>query len=222
MTDGSESPRKTRRGKVTLEKILDVTEALIAELGPDRFQLQQVTEALGITPPAIYNHVRDRDDLIAQVAARGGQRMAERIRREPGETTLDALRRNAREYVGFLAEHPAHARMILWETARRGTSDWSELAPSNVEISARTRTTFEEAISRGEIKPIALSTYMQALYVGYAAAVVWRTFPFDRKDDRKDDRNDAGVAASSSSLDAEEIIRMQEEADELVLRLLAP
>ena len=144
--------------------------------------------------------------------------MAERIRREPGENTLDALRRNAREYVGFLAEHPAHARMILWETARRGTSDWSELAPSNLEISARMRTTFEEAISRGEIKPIALPTYMQALYVGYAAAVVWRTFPFDRKDDR----NDEGEAARSSGLDAEEIIRMQEEADELVLRLLAP
>lgn len=214
MSDEAGSPRKTRRGKVTREKILEVTEALIAEVGPDRFQLQQVTEALGITPPAIYNHVRDRDDLIAQVAARGGQAMAERIHREPGEGTLDALRRNAREYVAFLAEHPAHARLILWETSRRGTPEWSELAASSSEISARMRTAFEEAIRRGEIKPIALQTYMQALYVGYAAAVVWSAFPFDEKE--------AADAAASIRLDAEEITTMQEQADELVLRLLAP
>ena len=120
----------------------------------------------------------------------------------------------ARDYVAYLGEHPAHARLILWETSRRGTPEWRELAPSNLEIRDRMRTAFEEAIARGEIKPIALQTYMQVLYVGYAAAIVWKAFPFDEKE--------APDSPTPAVLDGEEISRLQEQADELVLRLLAP
>ena len=143
------APKKARRGKVTRDKIIEVAESLIARHGPDGFQLQNVTELLGITPPAIYNHFKDREDLVAQVAEKGGRMLDERMRRRSGERILSSLRRNAREYVAFLAENPAHARIILWDMARQGTSGWRGLATSNIQIRTRMNAAFEFAIERG-------------------------------------------------------------------------
>ena len=165
MKEDGPPARRTRRGKVTREKIIAVAEELIARHGPDGFQLQQATEILGITPPAIYNHFKDREDLVAHIADKGGRELEERMRRQSGEDILTSLRRNARDYVAFLAEHPAHARIILWEMARRGTTGWRGLAESNLAIRDRMRAAFENAEARGEIRPVPMELYLSLIHI---------------------------------------------------------
>ena len=188
----------------------------MARHGPDGFQLQHVTDALGITPPAIYNHFKDREDLVAQIAEDGGSMLAEIMRRDSDENILASLRRNARRYVTFLVEHPAHARIILWDLARRGTTGWRGLAASNIAIRERMRAAFEVAQEKGEIRPVPLEAYLQALYIGSAAAAVWT--------DYEDPDGDPVAEASRplTPISAADLERLQDQAEDLVVRLLSP
>ncbi|MCP4907850.1 MAG: TetR/AcrR family transcriptional regulator [bacterium] len=70
--EGKETPKRSRRGEETRERIIEAAKSLIARHGPDGFQLQNVTAIPRITPPAIYNHFKDRDDLVTQIAEKGG------------------------------------------------------------------------------------------------------------------------------------------------------
>lgn len=207
---------KSRRGKVTRDKIIEVAEGLIAQRGPDGFQLQQVTELLGITPPAIYNHFKDREDLVAHIAEKGGRMLAQVMRRQEGDDILTSLRRNARRYVGFLADNPAHARVILWDLARRGTSGWRGLASSNIELRERMRAAFEAAAERGEIRPVSIESYLQFLYIGAAAGTIWTDHDYPGPDDEDQ------PPAPLRKLTPEEVLLLQDQSEELVIRLLAP
>jgi AcrR family transcriptional regulator len=218
-----ETPSKARRGKVTRDKIIEIAESLIARHGPDGFQLQNVTELLGITPPAIYNHFKDRDDLVAQVAQKGGRLLEEKMRRQPDEDILSSLRRNAREYVAFLAKNPAHARIILWDMARQGTSGWRGLAASNIQIRTRMHAAFETAAETGEIRPLRVETYLQFLYIGAAAAITWTEYNPDggTKVASSHDEGSAQPAGLPAPTEGE-LAQLQDEVENLVIRLLAP
>lgn len=204
--------KKSRRGKVTRERIIRVTENLIAQHGPDGFQLQDVTEALGITPPAIYNHFKDRDHLVAEIADRGGARLADQMRAEADEDVLGSLRRNARGFVDFLVENPAHARIILWDMARRGTTRSRGLEAANSEIRERMRAAFDEAAAAGQIRKIRLESYLQHMYIGTAAAVAWADYHIEESE----------TGDPVFTLDPVMVEQLKDEAENLVVRLLAP
>ncbi|MFL6159048.1 MAG: TetR/AcrR family transcriptional regulator C-terminal domain-containing protein [Marmoricola sp.] len=69
MSDQATKPAKPKRGRpqrISREQI--VTAAL--ELGTQDLRMSDVAKALDVGPAALYNHVRDRDELLALVAAR--------------------------------------------------------------------------------------------------------------------------------------------------------
>ncbi|MFL6106793.1 MAG: TetR/AcrR family transcriptional regulator C-terminal domain-containing protein [Marmoricola sp.] len=69
MSDQATKPAKPKRGRpqrISREQI--VTAAL--ELGTEDLRMSDVAKALDVGPAALYNHVRDRDELLALVAAR--------------------------------------------------------------------------------------------------------------------------------------------------------
>jgi len=212
--------RKSRRGKVTRDRIIEVAENLIALHGPDGFQLQNVTEILGITPPAIYNHFKDREDLVAQIAEKGGRILSGKIEWTAGEAILDSLRLNARRYVDFLIENPAQARIILWNLARRGTTGWRGLANSNIEMRDRMRDAFEAATQDGRLRPFRVEAYLQFLYIGAAAAVVWTDYDHPDQGDGIGDQD--GEEFRLAPISPEKAEQMRDQAEDLVVRLLAP
>jgi len=211
---GREKGRKRRTGRQTRERIIEVAENLIAQYGPDGFQLQNVTEILGITPPAIYNHFKDRDDLVAHIAEKGSRELTEGLQRHPGEDLITNLAENAKGYIQYLVEHPAHARIILWEMARRGVVDWQGLQANNVEVREKLRTVFEKAAKKGIIRPIKVEYYLQLIYIGGAAAAVYTDYASDAAVD--------GVAPPIREVPAEEVGRLKNEIERLVIRMLAP
>jgi len=206
--------KASRRRSGTREKIIEIAESLIARHGPDDFQLQNITDLLGLTPPAIYNHFKDRDELVAHVAEKGGRILAERMRTPAGEDVLTSLRRNARIYVRFLAENPAYPRLILWELSRHGTVAWPGLAASAITIRERMRVDFEKGAKEGVIRKVRVEFDLQYFYIGAAAASVWT----DYDDPLSDLENFPGSIEKSP----EEVERLMDEAEEFVVRMFSP
>ncbi len=64
-----QAPVKRGRGRpqqITRDQIVDAA----VRLGPTDLRMTEVAKALDVGPAALYNHVRDRDELLALVAAR--------------------------------------------------------------------------------------------------------------------------------------------------------
>ena len=77
--------------------------------------IRSIAEAVGVTPPSIYLHFADKDDLIHAVCQMGFRKLEERIEAEVRgvDDPVEALRRRGRAYVAFAVEHPEHYRILF-------------------------------------------------------------------------------------------------------------
>ena len=60
--------RDTRQKGITREAVAAATAAVIADLGVDQLSMRKVAVRLGVTPMALYNHVRDKEELLELAA----------------------------------------------------------------------------------------------------------------------------------------------------------
>ena len=70
---------------------------------------------MGVTPPAIYLHFKDKDDLFFAVCERPFKAFSERIRLALSDTSdpVERVRRMGRGYVEFGLEHPEQYRVMM-------------------------------------------------------------------------------------------------------------
>lgn len=92
------------------QALIDAAIRLIAEKGPAGFTIAEAARAAGVSPAAPYRHFRDRDELMADIAKRGFEAFAAKLRAawdggkpEPKE----ALRRLGVAYLDFVRTDPA-------------------------------------------------------------------------------------------------------------------
>ena len=67
------------------EALLAAAVEAIAESGPRGFTLREAARRAGVSHNAPYRHFRDRDDLLAAVAADGFDRLGEAMTRAAGK-----------------------------------------------------------------------------------------------------------------------------------------
>ncbi|MFL6024940.1 MAG: TetR/AcrR family transcriptional regulator C-terminal domain-containing protein [Marmoricola sp.] len=73
MTDQATQPAKPKRGRpqrISREQIVAAALELGSTQDPGDLRMSDVAKALDVGPAALYNHVRDRDELLALMAAR--------------------------------------------------------------------------------------------------------------------------------------------------------
>ncbi len=83
---------------------------LIGQKGPAGFTFADAARAAGVSSAAPYRHFRDRDELMADVAQRGFELLADELARawdEGRPAPLDAFERLGRAYLGFARREPA-------------------------------------------------------------------------------------------------------------------
>lgn len=83
---------------------------LISEKGPAGFTFADAARAAGVSPAAPYRHFRDRDALMADIAQRGFEELADHLAQTLSEGDLDpvvAIERIGRAYIGFARREPA-------------------------------------------------------------------------------------------------------------------
>ena len=90
--------------------LLDAAVRLLAEAGPHGFTLREVARRAGVSHNAPYRHFKDKDDLVAAVAAEGFDRLTASMLEamEAGANALERLRLAGRGYVEFALRQPQH------------------------------------------------------------------------------------------------------------------
>ncbi|MGH2809058.1 MAG: TetR/AcrR family transcriptional regulator [Actinomycetota bacterium] len=96
--------------------ILDVAERMLVEAGnEDAVSIRAIAKAVGCTPPAIYLHFADKDQLFFEVCARRFQEF-DRAVFEEGDAVddpLESLRLSGKAYIRFGLEHPEHYKLLM-------------------------------------------------------------------------------------------------------------
>ena len=97
------------------EALLEAAIRLIAEAGPAGFTLREVARRAGVSHNAPYRHFRDRDDLMAAVAAQGFRELTQAMLREAARHTgaVDRLKQAGLAYVRFALRRPEHFTVMF-------------------------------------------------------------------------------------------------------------
>src|SRR5262245_42615036 len=97
------------------ETLLAAAIRLIAEVGPTAFTLREVARRAGVSHNAPYRHFRDRDDLIAAVAAQGYHELTQAMVEAAGSKgdALERLKSAGLGYVSFALRRPEHFTVMF-------------------------------------------------------------------------------------------------------------
>jgi AcrR family transcriptional regulator len=90
------------------EALTHAARRFIAERGLGGFTLADAAKLAGVSPTAVYRHFRGREDLLAEVAGRGFDQLAERLARAlrgPG-TPIERFTRMGEAYLAFAEQEP--------------------------------------------------------------------------------------------------------------------
>lgn len=95
--------------------LLEASLTLIGEAGAGAFTLREVARRAGVSHNAPYRHFRDREELLAAVAANGFNRLRKSMAKaaESGSVPSDRLRLSGRGYVEFALQHPQHFAVMF-------------------------------------------------------------------------------------------------------------
>jgi len=92
------------------EALVDAALELIGSKGAAGFTFAEAARTAGVSPAAPYRHFRDRDALMADVAQRGFEKLADRLAKawDTGRPNpLAALHNLGRAYLAFANDEPA-------------------------------------------------------------------------------------------------------------------
>jgi AcrR family transcriptional regulator len=96
-------------------ELLSAALKLIGETGPQSFTLREVARRAGVSHNAPYRHFRDKDDLLAAVAADGFGRLTGAMKQSAarGTTPLERFRLCGRGYIQFALRYPEHFQVMF-------------------------------------------------------------------------------------------------------------
>jgi AcrR family transcriptional regulator len=92
------------------EALIQAAQVLIAEGGPAAFTIAEAARRAGVSPGAPYRHFRDAEALLAEVALRGYDGLAESLSRAWAEgrpSPVRGLEAIGRAYLDFARKEPA-------------------------------------------------------------------------------------------------------------------
>src|SRR5579859_2132418 len=102
------------------QTLLDAAVALIAEVGPQAFTLREVARRAGVSHNAPYRHFKDKNDLLAAVAAQGFGWLTKTMEKTmaKGTTPAERLQLAGRGYVQFALRNPQHL-FVMFDLDRK-------------------------------------------------------------------------------------------------------
>jgi AcrR family transcriptional regulator len=124
-------------GDLLRDEILDAATELLLDTGHAKaVSIRLVAERVGVTPPSIYLHFKDKDALLDAVCARYFEKLDEQMQRAAvGRTTaMDVLRALGGAYVRFALQTPELYRIATMSEGRPGSDVDLSLNSSAFEV----------------------------------------------------------------------------------------
>ena len=98
---------------LTREAIVASARKQVEEHGFETVSLRAVARDLGVTAPALYDHVESKAELLALIAAEGFEEMVAGFGSIDAIVSTERLRARAVAYVGFAVDHPELFRLMF-------------------------------------------------------------------------------------------------------------
>lgn len=110
--------KRARRGEGerTRQEILEAAEELLIETGSaGSVSIRAIAEAVGVTPPAIYAHFADKDDLFFQLSQERFGMFREVLARAfaSSDDPIEGMSAAGRAYVRFALENSSHYKVLF-------------------------------------------------------------------------------------------------------------
>jgi len=116
VTPTSRSRARRGEGELLHAEILDAAERLLLETGNEEaVSVRRIADAVGVTPPSIYLHFSDKDELIFAVSERQFTEL-DRVMEAAVvgiDDPLEELYQRGKAYVRFGLEHPEQYRILF-------------------------------------------------------------------------------------------------------------
>jgi AcrR family transcriptional regulator len=148
------SDRRARRRLETIEEILDIAEAVMAEDGVNALSISEVARRLGVQPPSIYKYFPSLIAIYDALFERG-MRLHLEVQRDamadaaPG---LDALTKGLEATGRWALANRALAQLMFWRPVPRFEPTPEAMEPS-IEMVNLQRSALTDAVRAGELGP---------------------------------------------------------------------
>src|ERR1700730_3150313 len=116
----TDSPRRSRarrgQGELLHAEILEAAERLLVSTGDESaLSIRAIAEAVGVTPPSIYLHFADRNELVFAVVEDQFRHLDEVMQQavEGIDDPLARITRRGRAYIDFGLANPEHYRLLM-------------------------------------------------------------------------------------------------------------
>ncbi len=113
-------------------EILEAAEKLLIEAGNEEaVSIRALAETVGCTPPAIYMHFEDKDQLFFAVCSLRFEEFDRFVHAEGDaiEDPLQSLRARGKAYIRFGLEHPEHYKLLMMVPKTKLASELGPEAP---------------------------------------------------------------------------------------------
>lgn len=161
----------TRGVGLTRERVIGAASVLVEDLGYEAVSLRRLARELGVTAPALYDHIASKAELLRAVAEIGYTHLRELFDVE-GAAAIDRCRARALAYVTFAETHPELFRvMFLYRPGALAVEVDNELDAAT-ELFEAGLADIELAIAEGDLPdrdPVQLSLTLWASMHGVAS-----------------------------------------------------
>lgn len=96
----------TERAPLSLDAILARAVEIVDETGVDSLSLRSLARDLGVSAPALYDHIDSKESLLRLVAREGYANLAARWEQLDSQDVAPWIRATSRSYVAFALERP--------------------------------------------------------------------------------------------------------------------
>jgi AcrR family transcriptional regulator len=113
------------QGQLLREEIIAAAERLLIERGSeDAVSIRAIADAVGVTPPSIYMHFADKDELFLAVCDERFDQLARLSTEAAAGATgpLDEIRRRGEAYIRFGLDNPEQYRVLFLGTNTNAVS----------------------------------------------------------------------------------------------------
>ncbi|MDH3705681.1 MAG: TetR/AcrR family transcriptional regulator [Acidimicrobiia bacterium] len=156
---------------LTHEAIVAAARSQVEAGGFEAVSLRAVARDLGVTAPALYDHIDSKAELLALIAAEGYEELVRTFDAESGRTVIDRLRGRAVAYVEFAVVHPELFRLMFQYRPAEVPVDVDNELPAATKAFEANLADVGEALDRGLLAggdPIELSMVLWAAVHGVA------------------------------------------------------
>jgi AcrR family transcriptional regulator len=162
--EGTALDRRARRRQQTIDEILRIAEAIMAEDGVNGLSLAEVARRLGVQPPSIYKYFPSLMAVYDALFGLGAREHLEILRDAMADARpgLDALSTGLEACGRWALEHRAIAQLLFWRPVPSFEPSPEAFAPS-VEMVELQRRALADAVAAGELGPEADS--IDAVYL---------------------------------------------------------